>query len=248
MTDSIPAQRHTLYTECPTPKKARFATIEAANAAAERASFELSKTLYPYENCPCGWVHLTSRKQRLNRTPSATPVGALDLEAFAKVVQDDVRGRAHEDDSAALRHPENLERWHRALTAFKSDVNRQRASRVSEQGDDVDEWRQRVTVVQQIIGIRLTECRSHIEQVRIQNTQKKKAAKEQRNEAGERAIDRLITAHQLEFQRYLEEECEALGVELPKRIRRYLELEQLNNHSAEKDTVMEENNHPTKDR
>jgi hypothetical protein len=232
---SIPEQR--LYTDCPTPKKKRFATIEAAQAAADKASFELDKTLYPYETCPCGWIHLTSKERRVNETPSATSLGSLDGVAFAKVVQDDVRGTAHEDDSAALRHPQNLNRWRLALLDFKADVNRQRASRVSEKGDDVDEWRQRVSVVQRTIAMRLTECRSHIEYVRIQNTERKRAEKDQRHEAGERAVDRLVEAHQQEFQQYLQEECEALGVELPKRIRRYLELEQLESS----DTATERN-------
>lgn len=40
--------------------------------------------------------------------------------------------------------------------------------------------------------------------------------------AGEKAIKRLIDAHGIEFSRYLAEECEALGAQIPNRVRRHL--------------------------
>ncbi|MFJ7023196.1 hypothetical protein ACIQUW_33025 [Streptomyces sp. NPDC101117] len=46
--------------------------------------------------------------------------------------------------------------------------------------------------------------------------------KDLRRQAGENAIQRLIDAHGLEFTRYLAEECAAIGVELPKRVRKYI--------------------------
>lgn len=221
----IPAQR--LYTDCPTPKKSRFATIEAAEAAATRAQFELDKTLYPYDTCPCGWVHLTSKKQRVNETPLATRVAELGDEAFMQLVQEDVKKTVHPSDAVELRHPENLFRWRNALRQFRRDLEKQLADKVGLEDEATKEWRRRVTVVRLAVATAYDECTSLINQVRIENTERKQAEREQRHEAGERAIDRLISAHQIEFQRYLQEECEALGVELPKRIRRYLELEDL---------------------
>lgn len=227
----VPRQR--LYTECPTPKKSRFATLEAAEAAAKKASFELSKTLYPYETCPCGWIHLTSKPFRVNQIPTKTSLAALGDVAFAKIVQDDVKKVAHPDDSAALRHHENLQRWRTALKQFRYEMQKQLASKSGEKGAGVTEWRKRVSVVILSIASTFDECTSLINQVRIENTEKRRQEKGKRHEAGERAIDRLIEAHQVEFQEYLAEECAALGAELPKRIRRYLELEQLKN--AEQD-------------
>ncbi|MER6092507.1 hypothetical protein [Streptomyces bluensis] len=46
--------------------------------------------------------------------------------------------------------------------------------------------------------------------------------KELRRIAGEHAIQRLIDAHGSEFTTYLAEECAVLGVQLPRRVRKYL--------------------------
>lgn len=46
--------------------------------------------------------------------------------------------------------------------------------------------------------------------------------KELRRQAGEAAIKRLIDAHGTEFSRYLAEECDRLGVDVPNRVRKYL--------------------------
>jgi hypothetical protein len=46
--------------------------------------------------------------------------------------------------------------------------------------------------------------------------------KELRRIAGENAIQLLIDAHGIEFSRYLAEECDRLGAELPGRVRKYL--------------------------
>lgn len=227
MGNGVPRRR--LYTECPTPKKSRFATVEAAESAAERASFELNKTLHPYDTCPCGWVHLTSKKQRVNETPTATRLAELGDEAFAKLVQDDIRKTAHPSDAAQLRHPENLERWRRVLVQFRRELEKQLALKVGLRDEETKDWRRRTNVVRLAATSAFDECTSLINQVRIENTARRREEKKQRHEAGERAIDRLIAAHQIEFQHYLKEECEALGVELPQRILRVLELEELRN-------------------
>lgn len=218
-----------LYTECPTPKKSRFATEGAAQSAADQAWIALGKRLYPYDTCPCGWVHLTSKLKRVKETPTLTGIAAFSDDAFAQVVRDDVRKIAHPDDSAALRHPENLERWRRFLYLFQLDLEKQLAAKSGDKSDETAEWRRRAQIVRVSIAETRDECKALINQRRIENTEKRKALKEQRHEAGERAIDRLIAAHREEFDRYLVEECELAGVDVPKSVRRHIELRELEN-------------------
>lgn len=45
-------------TTCPTPTKARYATVDAADRAGRRAVITVGRHLRPYE-CRCGWWHLT---------------------------------------------------------------------------------------------------------------------------------------------------------------------------------------------
>jgi hypothetical protein len=49
--------------KCPTPRKIRFKTRDRANRAARRLLREKGFALYPYQ-CPCGWWHLTSSRQK----------------------------------------------------------------------------------------------------------------------------------------------------------------------------------------
>lgn len=46
---------------CRTPAKARFATVEAAESRAHGKPAIAGLELRAYDNCPCGWVHLTSQ-------------------------------------------------------------------------------------------------------------------------------------------------------------------------------------------
>lgn len=54
---------------CHHPTKSRFATVEAAEIAAARAQVPLGVRLRAYDDCPCGWVHLTSRDAPTLTTP-----------------------------------------------------------------------------------------------------------------------------------------------------------------------------------
>lgn len=221
-----------LYTECHTPEKSRFATQEAADRAVKTASFELNKTLYTYDTCPCGWIHLTSKKNRVKETPSLTGMVDLTDEVFAQVVRDDVRGVAHAEDSAALRHPENLLRWRGHLRMFQVDLEKQLAKKSGDTSPEIKEWRKRIQVVRMSAARANEECKALIAAYREEKYKRKKEIKEQRHEAGERAIRRLVDAHQSEFQQYLVEECEVLGVELPRNVRRYVELDELEKETS----------------
>jgi len=57
---------------------------------------------------------------------------ALSREAFADLVDRDVRGRAPADAAAALRTPEVAERWYQQLVASKKSAESQLAARSSE--------------------------------------------------------------------------------------------------------------------
>ncbi|MFJ5089999.1 hypothetical protein [Streptomyces sp. NPDC088674] len=50
--------RHQPDPACPTPRKPRYATAEAAEIAAERTVIPFGRQLNAY-TCRCGWVHLT---------------------------------------------------------------------------------------------------------------------------------------------------------------------------------------------
>lgn len=217
--------RHALFRECPTPKKARFATQEMADVAVKRSSFEMNKQLFSYGTCPCGWIHLSSKKTV--KAPSLTALGALDDEAFALAASNDVKGVAHPDDMAALRHPENLMRWKRALTVFATDLEIQLAQNAGKRSDELSEWRRRMQVVRISTSGRRDECMALIEEYRTERKAKDRAQAEERAIAGERAVKRLIEAHLLDFQRFLAEECAAQGVEIPRRIQRHIELTEL---------------------
>lgn len=221
----VPGQR--LHTECSTPRKIRFATQEAADAAVRRASFEMNKTLYTYDTCPCGWIHLTSKKSRVSEVPSITGLVAVGDEMFEKVVRDDVRKIAHPDDSAALRHPENLERWRRTLRHFQVELEKQLANKAGDRSQDAAEWRKRIQIVRLSTVDILDECRTLIDQQRRDNSAKNRPRREQRGEVGEIAVKRLIEAHQEEFDQYLIEEFEKAGVDLPKGLQQRIELRDL---------------------
>lgn len=45
---------------CPTPEKVRFATLSAAQRRALGRPAIAGLVLRAYDDCPCGWAHLTS--------------------------------------------------------------------------------------------------------------------------------------------------------------------------------------------
>ncbi|MFD7861829.1 hypothetical protein [Streptomyces sp. NPDC059783] len=71
-------------TECPTPKKRRYATVEAAVMAAARTAMSSGRPLNQYQ-CRCGWVHNTHladpARYAVARPKTGAPGGAAEPEA-----------------------------------------------------------------------------------------------------------------------------------------------------------------------
>lgn len=218
-------------TECPTPKKRRFATLEAAKHEMETASFVLNKTLYPYDTCPCGWIHLTSKKNRSSQ--SVIDGQASAHPEFAQIVRLDVKSECSEEDSRQLRQPENLARWRQELAIFRGELMRQFEIRKSDQSPEMKEWRSKTERVLFSVNVRMGEARALINEQRLIAEQRRKEQRQLREDAGERAVYRLVKAHQAEFTRYLLEECGAVGAEIPRRIARHAELRELEGESSE---------------
>lgn len=212
---------------CPTPDKKRFATLPAAEDAARRAGFALQKSLRPYTNCPCGWIHLTSREeQRAAREPLLTD-GPVDDLMFALVTRDDVMGKAPQADAEILRAPENLVRWADALKTFQIDLGAQMAQKQGCYDDATKAWRKRIRVVEKrlrekraeakrlmYLHITCTDSSQAANRVRYASREARTNLKERKRIAGERAIARLKDAHPDEFKRYLAEEYIVDGLDL----------------------------------
>jgi hypothetical protein len=210
---------------CPTPRKSRFATMEMAAPAARRASLSLGKNLYPYENCPCGWIHLTSREDGGRNEPLLNG-GPVDEALFALVVRDDVVNRCAISDAEALRDPKNLDRWKDALWVFWIDTEAQLAKRAGIRDKETMEWRKRVKLTQNAIRVRRAEVRQLLRE-RAEQQRAVAAAnntpimKARRRSAGERAVQRLKDAHPDEFMTYLAEEYVAEGLPMGGKLAEY---------------------------
>ncbi|MFI2078657.1 hypothetical protein [Streptomyces triculaminicus] len=218
---------------CPRPDKSRYATRQAAESSAGRAHIALGHRLWPYE-CVCSWWHLT--KNAAEETGPLDPetvalVAALGPDAFTDLVQRERRGQAHPQEAAALRHPKVVTRWEAELQAQQVAVEAQLACRAGDRSAEAREWRTRVTWVRARLAQRRTEARALLAEKNRSEAEAAAKAKrvvpvpgrqEMRREAGRIAVDRLIDAHGDEFARYLAEEYQRLGLELPDRMLKYL--------------------------
>lgn len=220
---------------CPTPTKSRFATQEAAQKAAHRASNVLGKTLYPYDTCPCGWVHLTSKKRYASSVEAVTADGGvLSDEDFARLIRNEVVGRCAPEDAATLRRPEHLLRWADALKGFQIDIATQLAVKAGQRDAETAAWRRRLARVQKALADRrlevkrlLIECHSDNDRrvASIRSADERELFKEKKRTAGENAILRLKNAHPQEFVTYLKEEYAAVGLAIPASFAKYEKTE-----------------------
>lgn len=218
---------------CPTPDKSRFATMEAASEAVDRAGFALNKKLYVYETCPCGWLHLTSKKSRADPNAKSVllPGIPVDDAVFANLVRRDVVGASTPQDAAALRESENVPRWADALKSFQIDLAAQLAARAGVRDAATVEWRARIAKVQYSLRLRRTEAKQLMQERSLGSMRQDKdylpgqraKLKDRRGEAGERAVKRLKDAHSLEFVTYLQEEYEKAGLEPSPGFAKYFE-------------------------
>ena len=225
--------------ECPTPKKARYATRGAADGAATRVGFTYSVTLRVYE-CVCTWFHLTSQPApvvAVADTARIQYISALPDLHFREIVALDAQSKAVPVDSAALRARINLKRWNDFLGQLIKDIESQMGERRHEKSLEAYDWRKRALGYRTTLISRRTECQklradAHEQTMRnndsrLLDAQRAAAAgatvQELRAAAGEVAVDRLIDAHGVEFSGYLAEAYQALGISLPDRVQKHLE-------------------------
>jgi hypothetical protein len=211
---------------CPTPAKVRYATEGAAQLVA--AGFHRDLRAY---HCPCDWWHLTSKPGPVKPREDTTVtqhVAALDNDDFEALTGADIRGTATPEQAAALRSTINLYRWTDALKAITIDINAQLAARKGDTAPATMDWRRRVLDVQRSLHERRAEAKrlrqqahaaASIEGQRLASLDT--SGPQARAAAGERAIQRLIDAHQGEFGDLLIAEYEAAGLQVPTRIARH---------------------------
>jgi hypothetical protein len=201
--------------DCPTPHKLVFASREAAVAKANVQN----KEFHPYQ-CQCGSWHLTMR-----RTIAATvdpelvrAIADLGEKDFALLVDAELRLRATPEEAAALRTPENVERWAGQLSRFRFDVQGDMTR--SKGRTDPEAVRRRAAQVKRlgVLHARRIEVKAIQRRVREEEAReraRKKASDEPRRLAAAAffaAKERLIRAHWDEHEKYLKEELEARGL------------------------------------
>ena len=227
-------------TTCPNPTKSRYATRAAAETAAKRVALRIEAPLNPYE-CVCTWWHLT--KNQPENLPQAADAPSPIVERFMvipdidfrEIVVADARSAGDPDERAALRHPRILKRWRQHLGQLMADVEQQLKERRGDKSLEGHDWRKKATGHRDSLILRVTECQrlraeAHEELMRRGDSRRRDAetaaamgatAKELRAQAGELAVERLIKAHRDEFERYVTDEYEAFGLEIPDRFAKW---------------------------
>ncbi|OPC84147.1 hypothetical protein B4N89_27345 [Embleya scabrispora] len=212
--------------ECPTPDKARFATLEAAQSFAIRKFLSLGIMLRPYGDCSCEWYHLTSQGSD-ELTPTETELAReyarlrdLDPPAFVTLVRDDALGRTSKSTAAALRTPGLLERWRAALKELKTDIHAQIEQSRAQEHPGSRDWRNRIAHLQRRLAVRSAETNSLAVAFSTQGTPATSDAEPSRATCGERAVERLVAAHRAEFDRLVHEEYTAAGLSIPQNLLR----------------------------
>lgn len=148
-------------------------------------------------------------------------LAAMPQKNFEQQVNLDIRARLDPVASQALRHPKNLLRWNDILTGMARNAHSQLNDperKTPEYGD----WRRRALNFQQAVLGRRAEAKNLLRHQQISATVKR-ANGADRREPGERATQRLVEAHRVEFLTLLAEELEQDGLELSDRKRAELE-------------------------
>lgn len=205
-------------TVCPNPTKSRYATKEAAEAAARRNQIGVGKLLYAYECDPaCGWWHLTSSARTVATPTDIAEIHTMSEEQFQRLVLLDAQYRAPRVRALALRDPSTAHRWIAAIKAIQRDCNVQVLSKAGLADEETKQWRAGITALQQVLGDRRREAAAIIAVNPHSRALPSRSAgqKELRAAAGELAIRRLVSAHRDEFTRLLLEECARMGAEPP---------------------------------
>lgn len=208
---------------CPNPTKSRFATREAAEAAALRRQVGVGKILYPYPCDPaCGWWHLTSKPAIAATATDIAAVHELAPEQFRQLVILDAQYQAPRSRALALREPSLVHQWATALKVIKRDLTQEMGDHQGHD-DDAKEWRRSASQLQHDLGVRHREAVEIIRSLRhAPGTSANHSEAPLRAVAGDAAIQRLIAAHHAEFTAYLAEEYTAIGATIPARIQRHM--------------------------
>jgi hypothetical protein len=142
---------------------------------------------------------------------------------FEKHVRRDLTGDLDPVAHQALRHPDNLLRWNDTLTTMHKSVNQQLAD-PGRRGKEYADWRRRAIVFQASVSTHRAEAKHLLRQQYVHPPENRaKPKKVTRQEAGERAIQRLVEAHRGEFLAMLAEELKVDGLSLSEAAQREAE-------------------------
>ncbi|MCI3279165.1 hypothetical protein [Streptomyces cylindrosporus] len=145
---------------CTTPHKQAYTTRDEAELRRVEDGIRYGTALYPYQ-CVCGQWHLsrnTDQNLPAYERPdpaNVTRIRTLDAAQFAALVDADAKNTIGIPDKLALRHPDNLTRWHWALKTLHGKVSRQLAEARTFSDPN---WRQRAEIYRNKIETRLAEC------------------------------------------------------------------------------------------
>lgn len=193
---------------CLTPGKKAFQTKEGAVVG----SYAIGMGhLFPYL-CACGQWHLSSRRNAMDEVPDEyikLLQDASDKE-FMSLVRAEAHGKARPEEAAALRTPALRFRWSSALKDIAADMQRIMETAALRDDPTTRRWRQKHQRRIMEVSARRKEARYLVgESLKLQKNdsgEQRAQRRAQAQDAGRRAIDRLIEAHIEEFETYLAEE------------------------------------------
>ncbi|MEU9777583.1 hypothetical protein [Streptomyces sp. NPDC047968] len=153
---------------CPKPDVSAYATEQAAGYAAKRVQIPVGKLLTPYL-CACDWWHLSGTPRVVQCPAGLTPrpgdgllLKDVPYDLLLEVARRDVRGTGSREEALALRHPNNLTPWRRALKDLWCDVEQQFAARADDASEDARLWRARAQVYRSVIAERRNEAQLRV--------------------------------------------------------------------------------------
>lgn len=168
---------------CPTPAKKKYATLSAADIDRVTLGSTRGRDLEAYDTCPCGWVHLATKREikGVGAEPmTVEDILALDHDTFNKLVRRETYNAVHPDTAESLRNPRLAHAWVEALKLFRMDLNIQRQDRSGERSLGHAEWSRRLHRVMLSTVDRLNEAQrivrdmSHLKVPRVVQLKKDK--------------------------------------------------------------------------
>jgi hypothetical protein len=213
------------WADCPTPRKIRYNTRNAAKNAAGVRSRSTGFPLYVYR-CRCGSWHMTRQRQEITDVPLVQVHGlghilGMDDETFINTVICDITGDLDPSDGQFLRHPDVASRWKAGLTTVRQRVERQLASlnKLRSLSAEDDEWRMLLTETVDAITARQRECAGLLLPAvsvtpAVAATTAAVSKRLVRRSAGDRALELLVNRHLSEFTKLFHVEARRVGLPL----------------------------------